>query len=60
MSAVDPIISIIINNGVAVGVLVWFMLRLEKKLEEFTVALNSTVSELKEIGMSIKVAGTHG
>jgi hypothetical protein len=36
-------INFVVNNGVAIGVLAWFMFRMEKKIEEMTKAINDLV-----------------
>lgn len=35
----DEIINLLVQNGVLVGVLAWFMLRMEKRIEALTEAI---------------------
>lgn len=37
----------IISQGVAVGVLLWFMFRMEKKIEEMTDAIQKLIEAIK-------------
>lgn len=49
MSAVDQsLVQYIMTQGVAIGVLIWFMTRMEKKLEEQTKKFGELCDEIKK------------
>lgn len=46
MSEYEALAQSLVTNGVTVGALVWFMLRLEKKLDTFTDSINKLTIEV--------------